>query len=71
MRLDADTAPPAHTALKETIARTAAVTYFSGAFVFDGELALFFAVADVAQLVVENIRGRRRQRRKTGQEHGE
>lgn len=36
------------------------ITYFSGAFVFDGELALLFAVIDVAQLVVKQVRGRRR-----------
>lgn len=36
------------------------VTYFGGAFVFDGHLALLFAVIDVAQLVVEEIRRRRR-----------
>lgn len=47
-------------------------TYFSGAFVFDGELALLFAVIDVAQLVVKQIRGRRRRRepRKKHREQG-
>lgn len=40
-------------------------TYFSRAFVFDGELALLFAVVDVTQLVVKQIRGRR------GREPGE
>lgn len=33
------------------------VTYFSGAFVFDDELALLLAVIDVAQLVVKQVRG--------------
>lgn len=44
-------------------------TYFSRAFVFDGELALLFAVIDVAQLVIEQIRGRRR--RQPSEEHRE
>lgn len=35
------------------------ITYFSRAFVFDGELALLLAVIDVAQLVVKQIGGRR------------
>lgn len=46
-------------------------TYFSGAFVFDGELALLLAVIDVAELVVEQVRGRRQRRRQTGEQHRE
>lgn len=48
------------------------VTYFSGAFVFDDELALLFAVIDVAQLVVKQVRGGRGGRRHNpGQKHRE
>lgn len=32
------------------------ITYFSGFFVFDGDLALVLAVADVSQLVIKQIR---------------
>lgn len=46
-------------------------TYLSGAFVFDGELALLLAVIDVAELVVEQVRGRRERRRQTGEQHRE
>lgn len=48
--------------------RTPRRTYFSGAFVLDGELALLLAVIDVAQLVVKLIR---RRRREPGQENRE
>lgn len=44
------------------------ITYFSRAFVFDGELALLFAVIDVAQLVVKQIR---RRRSEPGKKHRE
>lgn len=44
------------------------VTYFRRAFVCDGELTLLLAVVDVAQLVVEQIRGRRRRRREEPRE---
>lgn len=48
------------------------VTYFSGAFVFDDELALLFAVIDVAQLVVKQVRGGGGGRRHNpGQKHRE
>jgi len=46
------------------------MTYFSGAFVFDGELALLLAVIDVAQLVVEQIRGRHRESGKKHRDQG-
>lgn len=45
---------------------TRGTTYFSGALVFDAQLALPLAVIDVTQLVVEQVR---RRRRESGEKH--
>lgn len=56
--------------LRQPTLQHTGITYFSGAFVFDGELALLFAVIDVAQLVVKQIRGRCREPGKKHREEG-
>lgn len=67
-QLTADNALSAETAY--AIEQQTGITYFSGAFVFDGELTLLFAVIDVAQLVIKEIRGRHREPSEKHREQG-